>query len=280
MKRLIQLFVPLAAALLATSAAQADELQDIKAKKTLICGTFAAIEPFGYPDPQTRQTVGYDVDLCKAVAREMGVAMEHRGLTVEARIPELNLGHVDILIANLAYTRTRAEQIEFSDAYHVLHEVVMVTKDSGITKLDQLAGRKVSATKGSTSEQAVRMRIPKATPVAFQDAAAAYLALQQGKVDGFSINDITAAKFVRQSADGGKPVVVVEEPTILEPMGVGVKKGEPALLAEVNDILARLEKSGELERNWEKWLGPKTAYGLKRTNTVTPIKNLKFDPLP
>ena len=99
-------------------------------------------------------------------------------------------------------------------------------------------------------------------------------------VDGFSINDITAAKFVRQSQEAGKPVVVVAEPTILEPMGIGVKKSEPALLAEVNAVLARLEKSGELERNWEKWLGPKTAYGLKRTQTVTPIKNLKFDALP
>jgi len=280
MKRLIRLLAPLVFAALAASAAHADQLQEIKAKKTLICGTFAAIEPFGFPDPQTRQTVGYDVDLCKAVAKELGVAMEHRGLTVEARIPELNLGHVDILIANLAYTKTRAEQIDFSDAYHVLHEVVMVTKDSGITKLDELGGKKISATKGSTSEQAVRMRIPKATPVAFQDAAAAYLALQQGKVDGFSINDITAAKFVRQSQEAGKPVVVVAEPTILEPMGIGVKKSEPALLAEVNAVLARLEKSGELERNWEKWLGPKTAYGLKRTQTVTPIKNLKFDALP
>lgn len=280
MPRLPTLITSLLFAGLAASAVHADQLQDIKSRKTLVCGTFAAIEPFGYSDPQTRQTVGYDVDLCKAVARELGVTLEHRGLTVEARIPELNLGRVDILIANLAYTKTRASQIDFSDAYHVLSEVVIVTKESGIAKLDALSGKKVSATKGSTSEQAVRMRIPSATPVAFQDAAAAYLALQQGKVDGFSINDVTAAKFVRQSAEGGRAVVIVPEPTILEPMGIGVKKGEPALLAEVNAVLARLEKSGELARNWDKWLGPKTAYGLTRTHAVTPIKDLKFDALP
>lgn len=46
----------------------------------------------------------------------------------------------------------------------------------------------------------------------------------------FSINDITAAKFVRQSAESGKPVVMIAEPTILEPMGIAVKKGEPALI--------------------------------------------------
>lgn len=280
MKTPLKSLAMLLMAVAGVSSVQADQLQDIKAKKTLVCGTFAAIEPFGFADPQTRQTVGYDVDLCKAVARELGVNMVHRGLTVEARIPELNLGHVDILIANLAFTKTRAQQIDFSDAYHVLSEVVMITKASGITKLDELAGKKVSAAKGSTSEQAVRMRIPTATPVAFTDASAAYLALQQGKVDGFSINDITAAKFARQSAESGKPVVAIAEPTILEPMGIGLRKGEPALMAEINAILTKLEKSGELARNWEKWVGPKTAYGLQRTHTVTPIKSLKFDPLP
>lgn len=97
MKIFFRFIAPLTLALIASVPAHADRLQDIKAKKTLVCGTFAAIEPFGYSDPQTRQTVGYDVDICKAVAKELGVALEHRGLTVEARIPELNLGHVDIL---------------------------------------------------------------------------------------------------------------------------------------------------------------------------------------
>ncbi len=280
MKNLAKKIVPSLLAVLFVSSAIADQLQDIKSKKTLVCGTFAAIEPFGFADPKTRQTVGYDVDLCKAVAREMGVTLEHRGLTVEARIPELNLGHVDILIANLAFTKTRAQQIDFSDAYHVLSEVVLVNKDSGLTKLDDLAGKKVSAAKGSTSELGVKMRIPTSTSVTFQDASSAYLALQMGKVDGFTINDVTAAKFVRQSADTARPVVLIAEPTILEPMGVGVRKNEPALLAEINTMLARLEKSGELAQNWEKWLGPQTAYGLKRTHTVTPIKDLKFDALP
>lgn len=280
MKNLVRKIVPSLLVVLFASGALADQLQDIKAKKTLVCGTYGAIEPFGFADPKTRQTVGYDVDLCKAVAREMGVALEQRGLTIEARIPELNLGHVDILIANLAFTKTRAQQIDFSDAYHVLSEKVLVNKDSGLSKLEDLAGKKVSAAKGSTSEQGVKMRIPTSTTVTFQDASAAYLALQMGKVDAFTINDVTAAQFVRQSATTARPVVPIAEPTILEPMAVGVRKNEPALLAEVNTVLVRLEKSGELAQIWEKWLGPQTAYGLKRTHTVTPIKDLKFDPLP
>lgn len=270
----------LLAAMAMSSVVHADQLQDIKAKKTLVCGTFASVAPFGFVDPHTRQTVGFDVDVCKLIAKEMGVALVLRGLAVEARIPELNLGHVDILAANLAYTKTRAQQIDFSDPYNVLEEVIMVKKDSGITKLEELSGKNISVTKGATSEQGIRMRIPKAMPIGFQDASAAFLALEQGKVDGFGINNITASQFVRKSNELGKPVVVLGEPTLIEPICVGVKKGEPALLAEVNKILVKLEKSGELANNWDKWFGPKTAYDLKRTYTVMPLKDLKFDPLP
>jgi polar amino acid transport system substrate-binding protein len=271
---------PVLLAAFGLGAAHADQLQQIKDKKELVCGTFSGIEPFGYADPQTRKTVGFDVDLCAAVAREMGVALQHRGLSVEARIPELNLGRVDILIANLAYSVSRAKQIDYSDAYYLGADMIIVRKDSNITTLDQLKGKRISATKASTSEQAVRMRLPTAQPMSFTDASAAYLALQQGKVEGATFNALTSAMFVRQSEKDGHPVYLVKEPAMVEPTGVGVRKGEPALLAEINRVLGVLEKSGEITTIWNKWLGPNTTYGLVRDFKTTPIKDIKFDPLP
>ncbi|MGI4812379.1 MAG: transporter substrate-binding domain-containing protein [Janthinobacterium lividum] len=280
MTSLIKYVVPMLLAAACLQAAQADQLQQIKDRKTLVCGTFAGIEPFGYADPKTRQTVGFDVDLCAAVAHEMGVALDHRGLAVEARIPELNLGRVDILIANLAYSQSRAKQIDYSDAYYLGADMVIVRKDAGITSLEQLAGKRISATKASTSEQAVRIRLPTATPVTFQDASAAYLALQQGKVEGATFNALTSAMFVHEGEKEGHPVLLIKEPLMVEPTGIGVKKGEPALLAEMNRVLGVLEASGELTRLWNKWLGPNTAYGLTRDFKTTPIKDIKFTPLP
>jgi polar amino acid transport system substrate-binding protein len=269
----------LALGMTAATAVRADQLQDIKARKSLVCGTFGAIAPFGFPDPKTRETVGFDVDLCKAIAKEMGVEATVKGFPVGVHIPELKLGHIDIIISNLGYTKTRAEQIDFSDAYNVLTEVVSVTKQSGMTKLDELAGKKISATKGSTSEQAVRIKLPTATPMTFQDASSAYLALQQGKVDGFAINNVSAASFALQSATTPKPVVVLAEHTYLQPIGVGMKKGETALHQEVNRILASLEKTGFLDANWDKWIGTGSDLKLKRTYKVTPISAIDFQPL-
>ncbi|WP_164139902.1 transporter substrate-binding domain-containing protein, partial [Stenotrophomonas maltophilia] len=66
-----------------------------------------------------RQIVGYDVDICQKVAESLGVALELKPIAVEARIPELIQGRVDILAANLGYTPERAQQIDFSFSYFV-----------------------------------------------------------------------------------------------------------------------------------------------------------------
>jgi polar amino acid transport system substrate-binding protein len=270
----------LAVGLACSFSAQANQLDNIKAKKKLVCGTFGAISPFGFPDPKTRETVGHDVDLCKAIAKEMGVEAVIRGYPVGAHIPEIKLGHIDIIIANMGYTQSRAKQVDFSNAYNVFKEVVSVNKDSGITSFDQLAGKKLSSTKGSTSEQAIRLKLTSATPMTFQDAAAAFLALQQGKVDGFVINNVSAANFAVLSANSPKPSVVLDQTLYLQPVAIGVKQGEPELLAEVNTILGKLESSGYMQQAWDKWIGANTDLKLVRTYKTTPIKDIDFQPMP
>ena len=142
----------LAAALCACSlAAQADQWSDISARKELKCGTFADVPPFAAPDPKTREMVGHDVDLCNAIARELGLTAKVTPLSVEARVPEVKLGRVDVTIANLAYTKSRGEQIQFSDPYYVAKEMLAVkASDPGTTKAD-FKGKRLSSTKGSTS---------------------------------------------------------------------------------------------------------------------------------
>ena len=97
--------------------AHADQWSDISARKELRCGTFADVPPFAAPDPKTREMVGHDVDLCHALAKELGLTAKVTPLSVEARVPEVKLGRVDVTIANLAYTKSRGEQIQFSDPY-------------------------------------------------------------------------------------------------------------------------------------------------------------------
>ena len=258
--------------------AHADQWADIAARKELKCGTFADVPPFAAPDPKTREMVGHDVDLCSALAKELGLTAKVTLLSVEARVPEVKLGRVDVTIANLAYTKSRGEQIQFSDPYYVAKEMLAVkASDPGTTKAD-FKGKRLSSTKGSTSELSIKMN--GSEPVTFQDTGSAFMAVQQNKSMGMVANTMTITKLVNQSKTEGVPLKMIKEPMVLQPIGIGMKKDEPQLLAKVNGALYALEKSGELDRLWAKWLGPNTEYKLVREEKVMPLADLKFELLP
>jgi len=272
-------FVLVATASLGTSvAARADQLQDIIQRKELRCGTFADVPPFAAPDPTTREMVGFDVDLCRAIAKSLGATATITPLSVDARVPEVKLGHVDITVANLAYTLGRAEQIQFSDPYYTAKEMLAVkASDPGSKKAD-FAGKRLASTKGSTSELSIKLN--GSDPLTFQDTGSAFMAVQQNKAAGMVANTMTITKLVNESKTAGVQLKMIEEPMILQPIGIGMKKGEPALLAKVNETLVALDNSGEINRIWDKWLGMGTEYKMVRTDKVTPFSELKFTPIP
>lgn len=259
-------------------AARADQLQDIMQRKELRCGTFADVPPFAAPDSKTREMVGFDVDLCGAIAKSLGVAAKITPLSVDARVPEVKLGHVDITVANLAYTLSRAEQIQFSDPYYIAKEMLAVKASDPGTKKADFTGKRLSSTKGSTSELSIKLN--GSDPLTFQDTGSAFMAVQQNKAVGMVANTMTITKLVNESRNANVQLKMIDEPMILQPIGIGMKKGEPALLAKVNESLAALDKSGEINQIWEKWLGAGTEYKMVRTDKVAPLGELKFTPIP
>ncbi|HEY4067672.1 MAG TPA: transporter substrate-binding domain-containing protein, partial [Burkholderiaceae bacterium] len=99
MKHSFKALIPFAAlaGALAQQPACADQLADVKARGTLVCGVLGSFEPFGYTDTASRAVVGYDVDVCNAVARHLGVKAEVKPVSIEARISELQQGRMDLL---------------------------------------------------------------------------------------------------------------------------------------------------------------------------------------
>lgn len=261
-----------------TAGARADQLADIMKAKELKCGTFADVPPFAAPDPKTREMVGFDVDLCGAIAKRWGVTPKITPLSVEARVPEVKLGRVDITVANLAYTLGRAEQIQFSDPYYLAKEMLAVkASDTGTTKAD-FKGKRLASTKGSTSELAIKMN--DSDPLTFVDTGSAYMAVQQNKALGIVANTMTITKLVNESKTAGQPMKMIEEPMAFQPIGIGMKKDEPALLAKINETLVAMDQAGEINAIWDKWLGMGTEFKMTRTDKVVPLSQLKFTPLP
>jgi polar amino acid transport system substrate-binding protein len=268
----------LAAIAVMTTSAGADQLDDIMARKELRCGTFADVPPFAAPDTQTREMVGFDVDLCRAIAKHWGVTAAITPLSVEARVPEVKLGRVDLTIANLAYTRGRAEQIQFSDPYYLAKEMLAVKASDPATSKADFKGKRLASTKGSTSEMSIKMN--GSEPLTFQDTGSAFMAVQQNKARGIVANTMTITKLVNESKTKGVELKMIEEPMVFQPIGIGMKKEEPALLAKVNETLRAMDAAGEINQAWNKWLGPDTEFKMTRTDKVVALNELKFEAMP
>jgi polar amino acid transport system substrate-binding protein len=242
----------------AAPAAHADQLDDIKKKGEIVFGVLGTDEPNSFVDPKSREVVGYEVDIARAIAQKIGVKPVFKQLAVAARIPELQQGHVDVLAASLTHNKEREALIDFSLTTFVTGQKVLVKKASNITSVSQLAGKKVLTVKGGTQEPNIRKAVPTVDVVTFETTQQAFLALQQGKGVGY-VND--EASLVNDHAKLGpakKDYEILPENISVEPLALGLKKGEPKLKALVDGVLRELESSGAADKLFVKWYGPST----------------------
>jgi polar amino acid transport system substrate-binding protein len=246
------------AATLFSGAVRADQLDDIKKKGEIVFGVLGTDEPNSFVDPKTREIVGYEVDIGHAIAKKLGVKPVFKQLSVAARIPELQQGRVDVLAASLTHNKERESQIDFSLTTFVTGQKVLVKTSSGVTDIKQLAGKKVLTVKGGTQEPNIRKAVPGVDVVTFETTQQAFLALQQGKGVGY-VND--EASLVNDHAKLGaakKDYAILPQNISVEPLALGLKKGEKALKAQVDGVLRELESSGAAEKLFLKWYGPTT----------------------
>jgi len=251
--------------------AHADELSDVKAKGVMTCGVLGSFEPFGFIGAD-RQLQGYDVDMCQAVAKRLGVKSEPKPVTIEARIPELQAGRVDIMAAGLGYSPARAQQVDFSYGYYVSEHKLTTRADRGYTTAASLSGKRISFTKGGITEGFVKHSVPGAVLVGFEDTPTAFAAMVQGKTDAFSVSEVVASRLVSKLGANAANFKIIETPVGEETWGFGVRKNEGMMLKAVNDALSAIETSGEAQQIFDKWMGPSTIYKMKRSFMIEPIK--------
>jgi len=256
---------------LTVGVAHADRLTEIKERGKLVCGTQSTSVPYAYQDQSSRTFVGYDVDMCKALAKGLGVELEHRPLSTEARIPELKLGRVDVVAGSMAYLPERAQQVDYSLQYLRGEIKVLVRENAGIANLAGLAGKRVCASKGSSSAAIAERVLTNSRVMGFQDVAACNLALQTGRVDAFTAGELVLKRFLNASEASAEHYTLLQEPTAVEHIGLVVDKGNPELLAAINGVIQKMDSDGELDAIFNRWMGKDTVYGLSRNFKVEPV---------
>jgi polar amino acid transport system substrate-binding protein len=238
--------------------AHADQLADIKKKGEIVFGVLGTDEPNSFVDPKTREIVGYEVDISKAIARKLGVRPVFKQLSVAARIPELQQGRVDVLAASLTHNKERESQIDFSLTTFVTGQKVLVKTNSGIHDLAQLSGKRVLTVKGGTQEPNIRKAVPGVDVVTFETTQQAFLALQQGKGVGYVNDEASIVNDFAKLGPAKKDYAILPQSISVEPLAMGLRKGETALKTQVDGVLRELESSGEAEKLFFKWYGPST----------------------
>ena len=253
-----KLLSALLAATAFVSTAYADQLADIRKKGEIVFGVLGTDEPNSFVDPKTREIVGYEVDIAKAIAQKIGVKPVFKQIAVAARIPELQQGRVDVLAASLTHNKERESQIDFSLTTFVTGQKVLVKTSSGIADVPQLAGKKVLTVKGGTQEPNIRKAVPNVDVVTFETTQQAFLALQQGKGVGYVNDEASLVNDYAKLGPAKKDYAILPTSISVEPLALGLRKNEPALKAVVDDTLRELESSGNAEKLFVKWYGPST----------------------
>ncbi|XOD70123.1 MAG: ABC transporter substrate-binding protein [Sodalis sp. (in: enterobacteria)] len=235
------------------SAAQADQLADIQRAGVVRVATFDTNPPFSSIDAKSHRVVGYDVDFARSIADALGVKLTLILTNPANRIPLLQSGKVDLIIADITITPERAKVINFSRPYFVTGQQFLVPATSS-DDLNEYASARIGAVKGTTGEQTVHHRFPKARILAYDDIPLALSALRNGNVKAITQDGTILSGLLASSPDKSN-FKILPELLSKEQIGIGVKKGENTLLHAINQKQIALEHSGEAERIYNKWFG-------------------------
>jgi putative glutamine transport system substrate-binding protein len=230
-------------------------LDEIKSRGKVVVGVKYDTKLFGLKNPTGGEVEGFDIDIAKALAKEIlgdEKKIELKEVTSKTRIPMLDNKEIDMIVATMTITEERKKQVEFSQVYFKAGQSLLVKKGSPIKSVaDVKKGTKVLAVKGATSVANIKAKSPDATVLEFDNYQDAFSALKAGQGDTLTTDNAILYGMMEQD----KNFEVVGEPFTDEPYGIAMKKGETTLQAAVNEGLKKLESSGQYAKIYEKWIG-------------------------
>jgi polar amino acid transport system substrate-binding protein len=206
--------------------------------------------PYVFQDPKDpRRIIGFEVELADALAAKLSRRAVFVQNQWDGLIPALQRGNYDLALNGLEITADRREQIDFSIPYYATSLQLSVRREEqGINALADLKGRRVGTLKYSLAQRVLE-RVGGIQIRTYDGQINAYQDLGFGRLDAV-LNDFPIAVYY----GAPNPKLKFTGPPIEEVLyGIGLRKGEAALLAEINEALRALMREGELRRIYERW---------------------------
>ncbi len=230
--------------------AAAQTVDEIKKKGSITVGLLVDFPPYGTVDSSNNPD-GYDADVARLLAKDLGAKLNLVPVTGPNRIPFLLTNKVDVLVASLAVTPERAKQVQFSRPYSAATIVLYGAKKTAIKTPADLKGLRVAVARASTQDTALTAIAPDGTEIRrFDDDASAMQALLSGQVDAIGCSTTVAAQIAKRAGDAYENKLVLKQ----QFMAVAMRQGQPELLKSMDEFVAKNTANGELNKLYQKWL--------------------------
>ncbi len=219
--------------------------------KELVVGSSATYRPFAYETP-TKEIVGYDIDMIKAVAQKAGLQIKIVNTPWTGIFAALNNGDVDLVISGVTINDKRKQSYDFTAPYFEARQLIAVPTSSTAKGLKDLAGKKIGVVTGSTADDMTSREFGKTNPDIrrFESTPVVIAELANSGLDA-AMGDNGVIAFRVQEHKGLKTVADASFPK--EYFGIVVKQGNKALLDKLNTGLAAVKADGSYAQIYKKW---------------------------
>ena len=232
------------------ASAQTSTLREVLDRGKLIVGVPVDQAPFGYVD-EAGKPIGFDIDLAKLMAEQLGVDLEMKPMTSVNRIPFLLTNKVDVQVNLFGATPERARQIAFSSPYTGLTIGVYGPTDIKVTSPEELGDYAVAVGRGTTMDLTLSQMAPDAKIVRYEDEATTLTAVLTGQSDLWAAVNTQVISANQKHPD--KPMDLKFTMRIA-PASIGVRQGDADWLRWMDTFVYYNKINGKLQELHQKWL--------------------------
>lgn len=234
------------------SSSQARSIAEIQESGKIVIGVFSDKKPFGYVD-SNGEYQGYDVYFGNRIAQDLGVEVEYVPVEAASRVEYLVSNKVDIILANFTVTAERQEKVDFTLPYMKVALGVVSPDDALITDVEQLNGKTLIVSKGTTAETYFTENYPDVNLLKFDQYSEAYNALLDGRGDGLSTDNTEVLAWALENEGFS---VGVESLGSIDTIAAAVQKGNTELLDWLNEEIVALGEENFFHAAYDETLAP------------------------
>jgi len=221
--------------------------------KTLRVGATIDFAPFEFQDEGQKEYQGFDMDLIRAIAKEMGREAEIQNIGFDGLIPALQAKNIDVIISGMTINDERKEKVNFSAPYYQSGLTMVVRSDEeAIKSFNDLKGHKVAAQIGTTSANMLKEQ-EGITVLELNTPADCFMELKARGVDAVVNDRPVNDYYINQTQAVG--VKSLSDMLSAEEYGIAMAKDNADLQKEIDAALKKLHDNGEYDKIYQKWFG-------------------------